>query len=154
MLYRRHAPRVRRFALHLCGSAAVADEVVQEVFLALVRQLKQFDPARGSFLPYLLGIARHQALRLGRSERGFAELQDSMRAVEPDTGDYEELRRAIAQLPEAHREVVLLVELEELEYQQAAAVIGCPVGTVRSRLHRAKAMLMELLMPARERSSK
>lgn len=155
-LYRRHYPRVFRFALHMCGSHALAEEVVQEVFLAMVGQLQQFDSARGAIGPYLLGIARNQSLRLMKRERPFAELHENSASVAADEGDLEQqrLRRAIAALPAEYREVVLLVELEEMEYQEAAAVIGCPVGTVRSRLHRAKAILMERLVPAALRSVK
>jgi len=152
-LFGRHRAVVRRYAAHMCGGAS-ADDVVQEVFLALLRQLQRFDASRGTLQSYLLGIARNQVFRrLGRHEWLITDDLESGLEAEPavDAGNpFDDLNRAetifrvraaVRALPPAYREVVVLCELNELDYASASAVIGCPVGTVRSRLHRARALL-------------
>jgi RNA polymerase sigma-70 factor (ECF subfamily) len=161
-LFGRHRAAVFRYALHMCGRAA-AEDVVQEVFLAFLRQLARYDADRGTLQAYLLGIARRQALRSltgRRAERwpgpidGSDTLVDTSAdptpAVDPFLASSERetvqrVRAAIAALPAVYREAVVLCELNDLDYQTAAAVMGCPVGTVRSRLHRARAMLIARL---------
>ncbi len=156
-LYRRRQAAIYRFALHMCGSAAVAEDIVQEAFLALIRDDCGYDPERGTLAGYLFGIARKLAFR--QLERGKAEValeDDSEDAIPSDqsgSGDplldltrkegIEALRRAILSLPQRYREVVALCDLEEVDYSDAAFVLGCPIGTVRSRLHRARALLLE-----------
>lgn len=149
-LYRRHAARVHRFAAEMAGSTALADEVTQEVFLALIAQLGRFDPAKGPLAAYLLGIARHITIRLLRRERLYVEMEDgecpaqtSGAGATERAEDVAQLRQAIRSLPSAYREVILLCELEEMDYAEAARVLECPIGTVRSRLHRARTLLME-----------
>ena len=158
-LYRRRQPALYRFALHMAGSAAVAEDITQEVFLALIRDNCGYDPERGTLSGYLFGIARKLVLR--HLDRGRANV-----SLEPDAeestpvevaanGDLladlsrkegiEALRRAVQGLPRRYREVVILCDLEEVNYADAALVLGCPVGTVRSRLHRARALLLEKL---------
>jgi RNA polymerase sigma-70 factor (ECF subfamily) len=147
---------VYRFTLRMSRDAAVAEEITQEVFLALLSRMDRFDAERGSLSTWLCGIARRQLWkhleRSGRSdaldEDGAAELESS------DDGPVELLLRAEAvakvragldQLPAALREVVILCALEEMRYEDAAIVLEVPVGTVRSRLHRAKARLADLV---------
>jgi RNA polymerase sigma-70 factor (ECF subfamily) len=114
----------------------------------------RFDPARGTLGAYLFGIARHHVFKRLRSERTNEvpdELDDVLitgAAAQPDALDHltraetiAAVRDAIASLPAVYREVVVLCELQEMNYADAAAVVACPVGTVRSRLHRAKALL-------------
>ncbi len=157
-LYRRHHLRVYRFAREMTGSSAMADEITQDVFFILVRQLRQFDPARGQLGSYLLGIARNQTLRVMRRERLYVEIDESAEpGVSPPFDpqgrqELERLREAIRTLPAPYREVVLLCELEELDYAEAARLLECPIGTVRSRLHRARAILMEKCMAERARA--
>src|SRR5262249_33368890 len=130
-----------------------------EVFMTLLRGDCGFNPERGTLAGYLFGIARKQALR--QLERGRVDI-----AIEGDSEDaplpqmaidddpladlthresIEALRRAVAALPRRYREVVALCDLEEVDYADAAAALGCPIGTVRSRLHRARALLLEKL---------
>lgn len=127
------------------------------MFLVLVTELDRYDPTRGSLLPYLLGVARNLTYRLMRRERAYVPLDppgEDMPVIEPSAmatvlADLQKeeavgtLRTLISGLPPAYREAVVLCDLEELDYAQAAQVLGCPIGTVRSRLHRARAMLME-----------
>ena len=154
--------RVYRFAWQMCGAAALAEDVAQEVFLILLRKSDLYDPQRGALANYLLRIARNEVLRrLGR-DRALVGLEDEMQAEEeqlagqlseqPDPlaellrgEEVEAVRQAVLALPLHYREVVVLCELEELNYAAAAALLDCAVGTVRSRLHRARALLRERL---------
>lgn len=158
-LYRRRQGSIYRFALHMSGSATVAEDVTQEVFMALLRDECGFDPERGSVSAYLFGIARKLVLRnLERIRSDVALDTESDDGVAPElavTDDplaelthregIEALRRAVVTLPRRYREVVVLCDLEEVDYADAAVALGCPIGTVRSRLHRARALLLEKL---------
>jgi RNA polymerase sigma-70 factor, ECF subfamily len=161
-LYRRWQGCLYRFSLRLSGSKSIAEDVTQEVFLALMNGASGFDPALGSFSSYAYAIARNHVLRRLSRERFFAPPADEetedpqamhvFRQVQPDPlGDLtrqekiESLHKAVAALPLRYREVVVLCELQELSYAEAAQVIGCPEGTIRSRLHRARRLLLERL---------
>jgi RNA polymerase sigma-70 factor (ECF subfamily) len=143
----------------MSGSGTVAEDVTQEVFLALIREECGFDPRRGTLSGYLFGIARKLVLR--HVERGRPDvaletdlessaLPELMVDDDPladliDREGIEALRRSVLALPRRYREVVVLCDLEEVDYGEAALVLGCPIGTVRSRLHRARALLLEKL---------
>jgi RNA polymerase sigma-70 factor, ECF subfamily len=165
-LYRRRQPGIYRFALQMCGSQELAEDITQEVFMVLIREAHTFDPARGSLSAFLMGIARHYVLRRLQRERFYVSMNDA-----PDNGSLssqllvttvgpldemsrmeaiEAVRRAVLALPERYREVVVLCDLQEMSYAETAEVLGCAIGTVRSRLHRARALLIEKLRPARE----
>lgn len=157
-LYQRHGGLVYRFTLQMSRNAAVAEEITQEVFLALLTQIDRFDAGRGTLSTWLCGIARRQLWKyLERNEGAAAFDFDQESAAElrcPNDGPAELLLRleAVAtvragmdELPPVLREVVILCALEEMSYEQAAHVLAVPVGTVRSRLHRAKARLAGLL---------
>jgi len=157
-LFARYESPVFRYAAHMCGRAA-ADDIVQEAFLAWLRQIDRYDPARGGVLGYLLGIARHAAFRrLGASQHE-APLEEAVGTGAVDRADpfedvsrsetIERVRAAVGALPPVFRDVIVLCELNELDYAAAAVVIGCPIGTVRSRLHRARSRLLELLASMR-----
>ena len=166
-LYRRRQGGVFRFALQMSGSEALAEDVVQEVFMVLMRDGGNFDPTRGSLAAYLYGIARNHVLRAFERERSLVPLDaddgDSNEAPHENLishfdplGDLtrgemvEKLRQAVLALPAHYREALVLCELHELSYADAAGALNCAVGTVRSRLHRARAMLAEK-MRGRER---
>ena len=158
-LYRRREGAIYRFALHMSGSPAVAEDITQEVFLTVLRGGWGYDPERGTLSGYLFGIARKLILRQiervhadvpleeGHGEKAAAELAAGPDPLEDLTGRerIEALRRAVAALPRRYREVVVLCDLEEVDYADAAAVLGCPIGTVRSRLHRARGLLLDKL---------
>lgn len=148
-LYERHMPPVYRYALRMTGSTADADDVVQELFLALIRNARGYDPAHGELRSYLYGMARRLILRRLPAEPP-ADEGTPEPAVEDDPFERLDLeqrlglvRMAIASLPAGYREVVALCDLEEMSYAEAAATMNCAVGTVRSRLHRARAMLLD-----------
>ncbi len=159
-LYRSRQAGIFRFALQMCGSQVLAEDVTQEVFLVLIRETHAFDPARGSLSGFLYGIARNQLLRRLQRERFYAPLEPEIEdgpSLAEGAGPLEALsrsetiesvRRAVLSLPERYREVVVLCDLEEMSYVETAEVLGCAIGTVRSRLHRGRAMLIEKLRPA------
>ena len=142
-LYRAYQGRIYRFAWHMCGRATVADEVTQETFLAFLKEHQRFDPDRGPLLAWLLGIARYQVLKALRAQNREIELGEVPVETVWEDGDIPALRKVVLNLPEPFREVVVLCELQELTYEEAAKIMECPVGTVRSRLSRARQMLME-----------
>jgi RNA polymerase sigma-70 factor (ECF subfamily) len=158
-LYRRRQGGIFRFTLHMSGSESVAEDITQEVFLTLLRDAFGYDPTRGTLSSYLYGIARKLVLRHQERRRMDVALETAgdestlpALAVHDDPlGDLtrreglEALRRAVLALPRRYREVVVLCDLEEVDYADAAAALGCPIGTVRSRLHRARALLLDKL---------
>jgi len=162
-LYRRRRPDVFRFALLMSGSPAVADDVTQDVFMEVIHHGERYQPGRspnpGAPAPrsgvtaWLLGIARNHVLR-SRHRQGFAVPMDEADASAPQlTVSMDPLaglarrqhvaavRRALLGMPVKYREVIVLCDLQELPYADAAASLGCAIGTVRSRLHRGRAML-------------
>jgi len=155
--YRKHQGAVFRFALQMSGKLEIAEEVTQDVFMVVMSTPQKFDPKRGSANAYLYGIARNLVLRSLDKERPYLTVLDdpdgelhSKLAGEQDlasevaqTERIEFLRKAVLALPPAYREVVVLCDLTEMDYAAAAEVLGCAIGTVRSRLHRARALLME-----------
>ena len=167
-LYRRRQRDVYRFALHMSGAPDLAEDVTQEVFMVLMREGSSYDSARGPLNWFLFGIARNLVRqRLGREQfyasltndaneqSGPAELQAASDPLAElsRSETIETVRKAVLSLPPRYREVVVLCELQEMSYAEAAAVMECAIGTVRSRLHRARALLIEKMRPAREENS-
>ena len=154
-LFRRRHAAVYRFALHMTASAATADDVTQEVFLTMMRDAGRFDPARASVVAWLCGIARNHVRRCLERDERLQPLTDADEVHDPRCtaagGDQlgelaraeriAALRRALSSLPVRYREAVVLCDLQELTYAEAAHALGCAVGTVRSRLHRGRALL-------------
>jgi RNA polymerase sigma-70 factor (ECF subfamily) len=157
-LFRRWQGPLFRFALRMSGSETTAEDVVQDVFMTLIRDQHDYDPGRGPLGPFLYGIARNQVLRRLERERSSQPLP------EPDEQDHEAdsgsddplqsltrqeaiaaVRQAVLALPAHYREAVVLCDLHALSYQEAARALDCAVGTVRSRLHRARALLISRL---------
>ena len=161
-LFERHERRIFRYAAYMCGPQA-GDDVVQVTFLAVLRQSSRHDAPRTTVAAYLLGIARHVVMKrsVPSPEISFADPPepDGEDAATEDITPLEALskaetvatvREAVEALPAPYREVMVLCELQELDYEGAAAAIECPVGTVRSRLHRARRLLatkLKALMP-------
>lgn len=158
-LYERYQGPIYRFALHMSGSKALAEETTQEVFMLLIRNPKGYDPGKGSVAGYLFGAARNVTRRamqdtssdvaiegddLEREE--FALAGDLDVLTELTNGELiSALRSAVLALPQPYREAVVLCDLEEMSYDRTAELLGCSVGTVASRLHRARAMLKKKL---------
>lgn len=144
-LYERREPALYRYALQLTGNRATAEESTHEAFLQLIQPGARFDALRGSLEAYLYGAVRNLARAAYRVQGvGIA----GERAAEGDvvaTLIEEETTRAlnvaVRNLPLGYREAVVLCDLEERSYEDAARLVGCPVGTIRSRLFRARRLL-------------
>ena len=161
-IYRRHGAAVYRFACLHAGSQTVAADATQETFLWLASTAAaRFDPSRNSLAAFLCGVARNHVLRIRTADARYAWLPepedsptagDITAAVDDALGHLlarergDALLQALATLPVEQREVIALVEFEEFSYVDAAAIIGCPVGTVRSRLSRGKAALRDRVL--------
>src|SRR5436853_455865 len=153
-LYQRRQGAIYRFALHMTNSVAAAEDITQEVFLALLETGYRFDSSRGSLVSLLYGIARNHALR--RIEKSWRMEPVAIIEDEPGVEDVlndvlrretvERVRHAVVSLPPVYREAVVLCYLENLSYEEAAAVLECPVGTVRSRLSRGRLILAQKLI--------
>jgi RNA polymerase sigma-70 factor, ECF subfamily len=165
-LYRRHQAALYRFALRMTGNSWAAEEVVQDVFMTLMKEPKKYDAARGPVGAYLFGIARNRVMKhlerlpreLSLEEPNSDGTRPSDTAVSTFTPAHwaeqqertERVRGAVLELPAEFREAVVLCELEELSYEEAAQLSGCPIGTIRSRLHRGRALLMAKLEMLRD----
>lgn len=162
-IYQRNGSALLRFGVAMTDCVATAEDVVHDTFVELLRHPNRYDAARGSLRTYLYGIARHhlaKALRIkGRylsedpwsghvdvdplpQARAVLDQADSTLEEQLDrTQAIERIRAAIRALPPLYREVVALCDMEDLPYSLVAEIIRCPIGTVRSRLHRARALL-------------
>jgi RNA polymerase sigma-70 factor (ECF subfamily) len=157
LLYRRESGSVYRYALALAGDEAAALDAVQESFAQLLRGPQSFDAARGTLGAYLAGMARHQLLSQWRDARRHVPLDDAL-----DTDDAAQtmpasdarlasaqqqdgLWAAIRRLSWPQREALVLVDLQERSYEDAAAIAGVSLDVLRTRLHRARQRLADLL---------
>jgi RNA polymerase sigma-70 factor (ECF subfamily) len=160
-LYRRHEGPLYRFALMRCGAADAAADVVQEVFLALLNDALHFDPLRGAFHSFLFGVARNMLAKRYEQNRRYvapavdAEGEDDdiidsapaplQRLLADETS--EAVRSALHKIAAHYREVLILYEMHELTYVEIAQICDIDIGTVRSRLSRARSKLTILLAP-------
>lgn len=165
-LYRRHQAPLFRFALRMTGNAWAAEEIVQEVFMTLVRDPKKYDSGRGTLGAFLYGVARNRIMKhqqrsprdlqlLESGEEGFSVLPQTIDRRTPahsaELGERRDrVRAAVLELPTEFREAVVLCLLEEMSYEEAAQLLDCPIGTIRSRLHRGRALLLAKLEILRE----
>jgi RNA polymerase sigma-70 factor (ECF subfamily) len=160
-LFARYQRRIYQYAARMCGRAA-ADDIVQETFLAVLKG-GRFDASKGTVASYMLGIARHHVIR-HLASRG-ADLRETSSPGDLSIAEAHEnpfdilarqrtvaaVREAVEWLPPLYREVVVLCDLQEMDYALVADLIACPIGTVRSRLHRARALLCaKLTLDVRE----
>jgi RNA polymerase sigma-70 factor, ECF subfamily len=156
-LYRRRRPDVFRFSVHMTADSSVAEDIVQDVFMVVIEDAARFDPGRATVAAWLCGIARNRLRqRLARDRRLEPLAHDEEAPAWGTVGPHvlldllrgervEAVRRAVLSLPLRYREAVVLCDLQELSYADAAAALSCAVGTVRSRLHRARALLASKL---------
>jgi RNA polymerase sigma-70 factor (ECF subfamily) len=166
VLYRRHQAPLYRFALRMSGHPWAAEEIVQDVFMTLIREPKKFDPQRGTLGAFLYGVARNRIMKhlertprdLSLDEKGEHGNATQAHVIDRFTpADFaetrqrsEQVRAAVLELPIEFREAVALCELEEMSYEEAARLLDCPVGTIRSRLHRGRALLLAKLEMLRD----
>jgi|SRR5215470_2062730 len=143
-------PRLRKFAVSLCG-AQQADDLVQETLLQACSKIALFDPT-SQMLPWLITILRNLFYSECRKRRREVEDVDGTYAGALATGpiqiahaEHRDLRTALSKLPHEMRDALIAVGWRGLSYQEAARACDCPIGTLRSRVHRARAYLAALL---------
>jgi RNA polymerase sigma-70 factor (ECF subfamily) len=146
----RFGPRLRYFLRKLVGQTDRADDLAQEVWIDVLRQLPRLKDA-GAFTTWMYRIAHGKAMLDGRRNgrapatvpdvEWIAEKEDDAFSAE----DAKRIHAALDRLEPAQREVIVLRFLEELSYEEIGQIVDCPLGTVRSRIHYAKAALRQLL---------
>ena len=161
-LYRRHQQRVYRFARTMTGSSDAAEDITQEVFVVLLTDAARFDPGRAAFTTYVYGIVRNLSRHRVRRERAGPSVEELVRSgrdfdCDDDPARLVEgaelagaVRRALASLPSRYRELIVLCDLHDLSYEDAAQVVGATVPAVRSRLHKGRQLLRLRLARLRE----
>jgi RNA polymerase sigma-70 factor, ECF subfamily len=147
-IYRRYQTIVYRFARMMSGSQTIAEDVTQETFTTLLRDLERYEPDRAALSTYLYGVARNLTRSRLRRERRFVglEITEESEPIAPrdpstvfeQSQQRMRLRQIIAELPSRYREVIILCGLHGLSYADVAIILGTPVGTVRSRLSRGR----------------
>ena len=154
-----HKDAVYDFALRMTGSETVAEDVAQDCFLELLRHPGGFDETRGSLRMFLFGVTRHLVHRHWRAEQrlvsGNESFEDDPPSYSPDlaAGSISTMiREAVQSLPAFQREAVLLFEYEGFTLEEIASIANVDVGTVKSRLHRARERLRQMLAPLRNHS--
>jgi RNA polymerase sigma-70 factor (ECF subfamily) len=158
-LYSRYGAVLLRYLLQLTPDRTLAEEILQDTLLAVWKQARTYE-GRSSVRTWVFGIARRQAhnhLRQRAVVTDSVDVLEQMPSPDPDPQDAllttiarEELAEALGGLVPTHREVLLLVLIDELSYEEAAEVLGVPVGTVKSRLHHARLAMRERLAQRRE----
>jgi RNA polymerase sigma-70 factor, ECF subfamily len=165
LLYQRHRDSVFRFTYRLLQSRELAEEITHDCFLSLIKEPKRFktDDRKASLRTYLCAAARNLAfkrMRRGDTAAVIDEVSESLRSPvsqEPlrqllGAEISEAVRKAIGALPPLQREALILFEYEEMSLSEIAEVTGAEVGTVKSRLYRARERLRILLAPYFEKS--
>lgn len=155
-LFARYREPIYGFFRRRLAHAARAEELAQETFLAVLRGVERWEP-RALFRTYLYGIAVNLLMaerrKAGRETGAVAiELAEPHTNGNPDAAMW--LRQAVGRLEESEREILLLREYEQLNYEEIAAVLRIPVNTVRSRLWRARMALKELLTAGEDTASR
>jgi RNA polymerase sigma-70 factor (ECF subfamily) len=159
ILYDRLKNGIFRYAFYMTNSRTTAEEVTQEVFMTLLKNGRRFKPEQGDLGAFTFGLARnmvHRALRREKYRRLLfsdapiedqrnepASSADTLTATLIQSERAMQLRAAIAALPEHYRQAVVLCDLCELSYAEAAARLECAIGTVRSRVSRAHSLLAQ-----------
>jgi RNA polymerase sigma-70 factor, ECF subfamily len=161
LLYQRHQAPLFRFALLRAGSRDVAADVVQDVFIALIEGKLAFDPMRGALSSFLYGVARNFLLKRDEAARRYVSINREVDEEESET-DIEDtsptpierllaseraecVREALAQIAPHYRDVLILYEMQDLSYVEIADICRIDIGTVRSRLSRARAKFLQLM---------
>ena len=152
LLVERYERSVAGMVAHLTGDVQRCEDLAQDVFLTAFAKLKTFDPARSRFSTWLLTIARNKSLNALKKKRP-RTFDDPPEPVDPRTPleaatqreAFAKLDRVLTSLPDRQRRAFVLVEFEGLSYEQTAQIEGTRIGTIKSRIHRARAMLTRAL---------
>jgi len=163
LLYQRLKGGIFRYGFYMTNSKSAAEEVTQEVFISLLKEGRHYRTERGDVGAFAFGIARNFVRRIERRERAYQPLprQQALESLsssvicgsEALTGQMirkqlvERVQAAVASLPDHYRQVVVLCDLCEVSYADAASRLQCAIGTIRSRLNRAHALLAQKLKP-------
>ena len=157
-IFLEHKDAVYRFAWRMTGESSAAEDIAQDVFVTMLRGPDRFDASRGSLRSFLLGIARNLALKRWRGQSRLEEFdeRDELHFVaQPVSFDNAEIAELVAlsvrSRPQLQREVLVLAEYEDLTLEEIAGVVHAEVGTVKSRLHRARENLRRMLAPLKSR---
>jgi RNA polymerase sigma factor (sigma-70 family) len=157
-VFEEHKDAVYDFALRMTGSEATAEDIAQDCFLELLRHPLGFDETRGSLRTYLFGMTRNLVHRRWRSDGRLVLGEETLEGLQNYSPDYTAggvaamVREAVQSLPALQREAVLLFEYEGFTLEEIAKIANADVGTVKSRLHRARARLRQILAPLRNES--
>ena len=156
LVYERHKDAVFRFAYRMLGSIELAEDITHDCFLSLIQNGRRYDPNQASLRTYLLAAARNLALKHYRRSRMIVDSETV--EAEPSSPESEqpifvllqkeltaEIIKAIKNLPDLQREALVLFEYEEIALAEIAAIVGADVGTVKSRLFRAREGLRKSL---------
>ena len=163
-VYQRESGRVYRYALAMTHNADMAADATQETFMSFSANPRGFDATRGALQGYLVGITRHWVLSAWQADKRFVdaapedltELEESQiderdpSALLVAQQSSEQLMQALAKLPATFREAIILVELQDYSYADAAALAGIELNTLRTRLFRAKHKLAAILGSERQ----
>jgi len=144
----RYQQPVMSIVRHLAGESTDCEDIAQEVFLSAFRHLKSFDVQRSRFSTWLFTIARNKSMNALRDRRTISLRNRPARSHSDEPTElleraevFRELDNALIRLPDRYRRAFVLSEFEGLPYDQIAQIEGIGLGTVKSRIHRAKAML-------------
>ena len=166
-LYEKLKGGIFRYAFYMTNSRTAAEEVTQEVFILLLKEGGNYREDRGDLGAFAFGKARNFVRRIERRERAYEPLptDDVLARLSRDLVSeaeslatrmvrnevVERVQAAIASLPDHYRQPVVLCDLCEMSYEEAASRLRCAVGTIRSRLNRAHSLLVQKLKPLRRR---
>lgn len=153
-IFQAHKNAIYQFAWRMTGSKSIAEDVAQEVFLTVLRDESEVDPARGTLRALLFGITRHLVWQRWRADQRWRSLDDEMPLAaasfnfeQMDVG--EAVAQAIGALPPLQREALILATYEGFSLQEIADAVAVETGTVKARLHRARENLKRSLAPSR-----
>jgi RNA polymerase sigma-70 factor (ECF subfamily) len=145
-------PSLRAFAISLCGNVDYADDLVQETLLRALAHIESFQPST-NMSAWLFTILRNhfytEYRKLRREvEDGDGRYAERLKSHPEQNGrvEFEELRVALAKLPDDQREALILVGASGFSYEEAAEICGCAVGTIKSRVNRARTRLIEIML--------
>jgi RNA polymerase sigma-70 factor (ECF subfamily) len=155
-LYRETAPHLFALATRITRRTSLAEEVVQDLFIAVARKAQSYDPARGTAMAWLATITRNRALDLMERARRTTALDDGLAARLVETGpdaferlaaseDGQRLRACLDTLPEMQRRAVLMAFFDGATHEEVAARMASPLGTVKSWVRRALLRLRDCL---------
>ena len=165
-LLKGHTRKVYNLCYRFCGRPSDAEDLTQEIFIKIFQMLKTYDPAQGAFFTWLSRVARNHLVdhyRRTRKDRVTSSLEDEGAGIEEKSGPGEGpvaqvesrerkdlLQAALDRLSPDMREAVVLRDLQDLDYEEIALILGVPEGTVKSRINRGRLELARVLKRIQE----